>query len=186
MDAVSLLRKQFEATYKLLENTITDVTPEQAHWVPPGIANPIGASYAHVVIATDAIINVLVKHTTPLLAGEWADKTGASEMMPIGEDSTNYFSWTRRVQVDLPMMRQYAAAVYAATDEYLATLTPDALDQMIDLSTLGAGQVPLGMVLSRQLIGHIEQMCGEISCLKGLQGATGYRYSLSHTNSPSR
>lgn len=177
MDAVSLLHNQFRATYKLLENTIADVTPEQAQWVPPGIANPIGASYAHVVIATDAIMHAMVMHTAPLMAGEWKGKTGASEPMPTGEEYVNYFPWTRRVQVDLPAMRQYAAAVYAATDEYLATLTPDALDQMIDLSALGAGQVPLGMVLSRQLIGHIEQMCGEISCLKGLQGATGYRYS---------
>ncbi len=178
MDAVSLLRSQFQATSSLLENTIADVTPEQAHWVPPGLANPIGASYAHVVIATDMIMSVMVRHTAPLLAGEWAGKTGASEMMPTGDDYVNYVPWTRRVQVNLPAMRQYANAVYAATDQYLATLSSDALDQTIDLSALGAGQVPLGMVISRQLIGHIEQMCGEISCLKGLQGATGYRYSL--------
>ncbi len=178
MDTVSLLRNQLQATYRLLDNTIADVSLEQAHWLPPGLANPIGACYAHVVIATDAIMSAMIMHTAPLMAGAWAGRTGASEPMPVREDyATGYAAWTRRVQVDLPAMRQFANAVYAAADQFLATLTPDALDQTVDLSALGQGQVSLGMVLSRQIIGHIEQMCGEISCLKGLQGATGYRYS---------
>jgi len=42
-------------------------------------------------------------------------------------------------------------AVCAATDAYLATLGPDRLDQVLDLSALGMGQVTLAWVFSRLL-----------------------------------
>jgi len=32
----------------------------------------------------------------------------------------------------------------------------------------------VGFILNRLVLGHIDNMCGEISCLKGLQGARGY------------
>ena len=76
--------------------------------------------------------------------------------------------------VDLPGMQAYIQAVYAATDYYLSSLTPEDLDQTVDLSSIGIGQVTRAWVLSRLVIGHADNICGEISCLKGLQGMQGY------------
>ena len=64
----SLLRQQFQAAHQLLEATTADVTPEQAHWMPPGIANPLGATYAHVVLAEDNIVHGMFMQVAPLSA----------------------------------------------------------------------------------------------------------------------
>lgn len=172
---VSLLREQLQQAHQLLEGTLLGVTSEQAHWIPPGNAHPLGASYVHAIMAEDIVINNVLKGGAPLFASTWVGKTGFSEPMPMpGPDWREYTQWTRRVHVDLPGMQAYVQAVYASTDNYLSSLTPDDLDQMVDLSALGMGQVTRAWIVSRLVIGHADNMCGEISCLKGLQGAQGY------------
>src|ERR1051326_7570944 len=95
--------------------------------------------------------------------------------MPMpGPDWQQYAQWTRRVRVDLPAMHEYVQAVYATTTDYLSSLAPEDLEQVLDLSNVGIGQVTQAWVFSRLVIGHADNLCGEISCLKGLQGAQGY------------
>jgi hypothetical protein len=177
MDALTLLRQQLRGAHDLLEAVMEGVTPEAAHWIPPGTANPVDATYAHVVISEDRTINGQLRHRRPLYDSAWAGKTGMNELMPTrGEEWQDYVPWTRRVRVDLPAVREYARAVYADTDAYLASLTPDDLDTPIDLSGVGSTEVTLGWVLSRSVVGHADNIAGEISCLKGLQGLQGYPF----------
>jgi hypothetical protein len=177
MDTISLLREQLREAHALLEAVMEGVTPEAAHWIPPGNANPVGATYAHVVIAEDRTINGMLRHRRPLYETTWAGNTGLNELMPrSGEEWHDYAPWTRRVRVDLPTTQEYAKAVYANTDEYLASLSLDDLDKQLDLSGAGSGQVTLGWVLSRLVVGHVDNIAGEISCLKGLQGLQGYPF----------
>jgi hypothetical protein len=131
----SLLRPQFDAAHQLLEATMADVTTEQAHWMPPGIANPLGATYAHVVTAEDYIIQGMFKRVAPLAATEWAGKSGLSEPMPSpGPQWSEYPGWTRRVTLDLAALKVYAQAVYAATDAYVSGLTDADMARPFDLS----------------------------------------------------
>jgi hypothetical protein len=175
MDAIRLIRSQLRDAHGFLEATIQDVGPELADRPPPGTANPLGATYAHVITSEDMLIQGLLRQSAPLFGTTWAGKTGISEPMPMpGPEWENYGAWARRVQVDLGALREYAQAVYAATDAYLATLASDGLDQVLDLSALGMGQVSLAWVFSRLLVGHVDNICGEIACLKGIQGARGY------------
>ena len=177
MDAVTLLREQLSAAHQFLEGTMADVTAEQAHWTPPGVATPLGASYAHLVASEDMIVNGMLKQAPPLAAGSWAGKTGLSEPMPmLGPEWEQYGAWARRVRVDLPTLRAYAQAVYANTDAYVAALAPEDLDRQLDLSNLDIGLVNLAWVLSNFVVGHVHDIMGEISCLKGLQGAKGYPF----------
>jgi hypothetical protein len=176
MDSISLLREQLRAAHEYLEGTMADVTPEQAHWIPPGTATPIGANYVHVVQSEDAIMQGLLQNKEMLGATAWADKLGASEPHPPpGTTSEDYFAWTRRMQVDLPTFREYAKAVYAASDEYIASLKPEDLDEVLDLSSVGMAPVTRAWVISRYLTGHADNICGETSTMKGLQGAGGYQ-----------
>jgi hypothetical protein len=175
---VSLLREQLQVAVQLLEGTMEGVTPEQAHWLPAGTANPIGANYAHVVVSQDMLINSRLKGGTPLLAAAWAGRTGLSEFPP-GPDPArpgfpDWSKWARQVRIDLPALRAYAQAVYAATDAYLASLTDADLARSVDLAAVGLGQMPVKQLLLRGLLGNALTHCGEISCLKGLQGAKGY------------
>ncbi len=172
---ISLLQQQLQETHQFLQATIAGVTAEQAHWLPPGNAHPIGASYVHTIMTEDIVINVLLKGGAPLFATTWAGKTGFSEPMPMpGPDWQDYAQWTRRVRVDLPAMQAYTQAVYAATADYLSSLAPEDLEQVVDFSNVGMGQVTRAWVFSRLVIGHTDNLCGEISCLKGLQGMQGY------------
>ena len=65
-------------------------------------------------------------------------------------------------------------AVYAATDDYVATLDDQALDRIVDLSAVGQGQRSVGWVLFTGVVTNMELHCGEISCIKGLNGSRGY------------
>ena len=178
MDSITLLRQQLRDTHGLLEETMADVSPEQTHWLPPGTANPLGATYAHAIITEDMFINGILKGTAPMSAlPEWAGQTGISEPMPRpGPEWENYGPWAHRVQVDLAALRQYAQAVYASSDQYLASLTPEDLDRSIDMGQGELEQHTLAWVLSMFVIVHAANICGEISCLKGLQGARGYPF----------
>jgi hypothetical protein len=172
MDSITLLRQQISTAHEWLEGTMADVTAEQADWAPPGKANPLGASYAHAVVSEDLIINGMLRGGTPLFLGEWAGKTGQSVPHP-HEDWSQYAAWARDVRLDLPATRAYAQAVYAATDAYLAGLTPEDLDREVNL--FGMSQ-SLGATLGNFVAGHCHDMMGEISCLKGLQGARAFPF----------
>jgi len=175
MDSIALLREQLRAAHEYLDATMADVTPEQLQWIPPGRATPLGANYLHLIQSEDQIIQIALQHKEALADNAWAGRIGASEPMPVPPwEEAYYMAWSRRVRIDLPALLEYARAVYAASDEYIATLSPDDLGAQVDLSSLGMSPVTLAWVLSRYVVGHADNICGEASALKGLQGARGY------------
>jgi hypothetical protein len=171
MNTITSLREGLSWATELLEMTVDDVTPEQMAWTPIGIANPVGATYAHAIGALDAVTNQMLQRKLPLFASSWNGKTGISEPK-WGSDP----EWARRVQVDLPKAREYARAAYAQTDSYIAGLSDADLDRELDLSANGLGKRSLGWCLQALVIGHLHNMTGEISALKGTQGARGYPF----------
>ena len=80
------IREQIRSAHWLLEETLSDVTVEMAHFAPPGKALPIGAACAHYVTGEDFMVHVLFQGGTPLSAGPWAGRTGLSEPQP-GRDA---------------------------------------------------------------------------------------------------
>ncbi|MDP7201869.1 MAG: DinB family protein [Dehalococcoidia bacterium] len=170
MDARDLLRQQFREANEWLAATMQGVTTEQANWKPPGMANPLGATYAHALLSQDIIGNVVINSGAPLAATTWAGKTGLSEPPPT-EDVAAWGQWARNVKVDLDALRAYGQAVQTAADGVIMSLTDADLDRAV--------QTPFGsstvlFMLSGALIGHTHDHTGEIACLKGLQGAKGY------------
>jgi hypothetical protein len=47
MGEIDFVRRETTLAWTWLETTVSDVTPEQANWLPPGTANSIGATYIH-------------------------------------------------------------------------------------------------------------------------------------------
>ena len=150
---------------------MADVTLAQAAWIPEGIANPIGATYAHMALETDAVIQQLVRGEAPLFATTWAEKTGIS-----APQAAQTLQWGRTLKLDLPALREYAQAVYRNTEQVIAALSESDLDREVDLSKMGRGMSSLNWVLHAYVIGHLHDTAGEISALKGLQGAKGYPF----------
>jgi hypothetical protein len=167
MDAITLLRQQLKENHEWLDATMQGLTSDQLHWKPTGKANSIAASYAHVTLSEDAVVNVMLKDGAPMMATSWAGKTGASELPPPDD---KWFDWSRRVKVDIDAMRKYAHAVYANTDTYIASLKDSDLSRM---AKGPAGERPV-LAFLNILVGHVRDFTGEISAVKGLQGLKGY------------
>ena len=171
MDAIELLSAQIKQAHMVASGTVSDLTPEQAAWSPGGEANPIAAELLHLISAEDMFLNMMVGRQ-PLGMGAFAGKTGASEPHPMG----NYSDWAKRVKVDLPQVKDYMQAVFKSTEDYVASLSPDDLDKEIDLSSAGMGKMSLGGFITTIAIVHTSNHAGEISCMKGMQGAKGYPF----------
>jgi hypothetical protein len=174
-NVVNYIRAQFQAAHRAwLEPTMQGVTPEQAHWTPPGgRVAPIGAQYAHHVIALDFLFLGFVRQQNPLALSTFAGKTGFDTPYPMEGD---WIGWAHTVQVDLDTLRQYAHAAYAAVDEQLAGLGDEDLETQIDMTPVGLGQQTLGSFLGNLLVLNAAAHTGEISAVKGLQGLQGYPF----------
>jgi hypothetical protein len=171
MDALSVLRDGIQWGHGLVEQVMADVTPEQAHTAPPGSAHSIAAIYAHALLAEDGIINMMLRGDEPLFASAWAQGCGVpNPTMFLSEE------WSRSLKVDLDALRRYSQAVSAATARYLETLTPADLEATRDLTSAGLGQQTVGWMLNVLVASHLNNMAGELSCLKGLQGLKGYPF----------
>lgn len=182
---VELLREQLRAAWETLEGTTKDLSPETAQWIPPGTALPIGAAYAHAILAMDGVVNGMVRGKRPLFSSDFKGKTGTSELHP-GSTSGGPFDpeewgrvfadWCRRLKVDLKPLHDYAAAVFKATDAWLATQNDADLKENVDLTTIGIGPGTIAWVLSNVVIGHVYCHAGEIAALKGTRGLKGYPF----------
>ena len=171
MDAVSLLSTQIKDAHGIVNGTVGDLTAEQAAWSPGGAANGIGAELLHLLSAEDMFLCMMTGRQ-PQAMGAFAGKTGASEPHPMG----NYSDWAKRVKADLPQVKDYMQAVFTSTEDYVASLSPDDLDKEIDLSSAGMGKMSLGGFITTIAIVHTSNHVGEISCMKGMQGAKGYPF----------
>ena len=171
MDAISLLQQQIQTSREMMEGTVADLTQQQAEHDPGGKAMKAGALYAHSIVGEDFFINSILQGGQPLMATSFAGKSGISEPPPAGPGLDE---WAKRVKIDLPALRAYAQAVYQSTDKYVSSLKPEDLTREIQMQELG--KQSLAWVLSMIAVVHPSNHCGEISCLKGVQGAKGYPF----------
>jgi hypothetical protein len=176
LTALNLLKDQLKKAREIFQGTTADIALDHVHIDPGGKAFPIGTTYAHVVFSEDEIVNGMIRGTTPLYKGTWKDKTGVAQPMPAMDEhwSENNALWSKTARVDLPKLQEYAAAVFAQTDEYVQWLSDAELERVVDLGAWGKQTV--AEMLSSMVIGHIYSLTGEISALKGVQGAKGYPF----------
>ena len=176
MTALQILKEALANARETLEGTMADVTQDQLHNSPGGKAFPLGATYAHLVFSEDVIVHGMLQGKAPLSETTFKGKTGANEPMPAMDEnwSSNNEKWSNSVQIDLAQLREYAKAVYAATDSYVNSLNDADLDKEVDLGSWGKKTV--ANLLYAFIIGHANNLAGEISVLKGIQGAKGYPF----------
>jgi hypothetical protein len=173
MDSVNLIREQIKVAHEWFEGTMGDVTDEVAHRQPGGNAHPIGSRYAHLVVSEDIMVNNLIQGGPPLFATTWAGRTGLQD--PQAAFNTT-LEWAQGIQIDLKDLRRYAQAVYANTEKYLASLPEEDLEGTIDLTNANYGKWSLGAFLITFVLGHVRDIMGEISALKGVYGLQGYLF----------
>jgi hypothetical protein len=80
------------------------------------------------------------------------------------------------VQVDLAGCRDYAKAVSEASVEFITSADDQTLARPIDMSFIGQGSLPLSSVFATFVVGHVNNLCGEIAAIKGVHGLRGYPF----------
>jgi hypothetical protein len=173
--ATQILLTQLKEAHKYMDQTMDGVTNEVAAFMPPGKANPIAGTYAHLVFSEDFFCHFFLQKAKPLFDTEWKDKTGISELQPT-EWEKAYPKWLKEVKVDTEKVKPYVAAVYKATEDYVASLKDEDLEKDIDMSMFGMGSRKTGEVIGMMIIMHTNNIMGEISVLKGIQGLKGYPF----------
>src|SRR5260370_28487191 len=108
--ASQVVLNQLKAAHNALEQTMEGVTDEVAHFMPPGIANPIAGTYAHLVFSEDFFVHSFLMKNQPLMETTFKDKTGASEVQPTDLEVA-YPKWLKEVKLDIKQFREYAKAV---------------------------------------------------------------------------
>ncbi len=172
MDAIDLLRNQIKGAYEWLEMTLSDVTDEQAKWQPPGLANSIGAVYAHLAVSADFDVNSRFHGGMPVAANEFKGDIGLSEIYRGG---FGWQEWSRRLQVDWRKLRSYGIAVHRSVQKHLEQMSAGDLDRPVDMTVHGLGVWKALDIYNLHGINHPRLHGGEIACLKGLQGVPGWQ-----------
>jgi hypothetical protein len=169
MTPQALLRQQLSGYHHILEQTIGDCGQEALDRNVPGATiTSIGSVYAHVVFSEDLIVHGMLQGKPPVYRNQdWAARTSVAMPAP-GELNPE---WARAVRMNLPAFREYAQAVYAATDAYIAGLSDADLERKVQTGFIG--EQTIAFVVSNVLGWHAAEHTGEIAALKGVQGLKG-------------
>ncbi len=196
MNTVGLIHHSLGFAFELLEQLVSDLTQEQADWLPPGNANPIGSLYWHTVGYSDQLVHewcmAPFRHIT---IEEWFEAKRAKHELGMGQAPLRHSAgWQEKVvialppenpedpywdvravreglRVDLPALHDYARATAQTLQDWVASLTLEDLERTIPTPI---DDHSLGQFLEVFVIGHINSHSGEISALKGCQGLKGY------------
>ena len=173
MNNVELIHFSLGFAFEVLEGLVSDLTQEQADWMPPGKAIPIGSLYWHIIKYVDYIVHDWGMDQPSLRqSAGWQEKVLIASPPPDPEDPMMDLRAIRDgVSVDLPVLHDYARATTQVLMDWAASLTPEDLERKLPTPI---GEFNLGQVLESFIIAHINNHSGEISALKGCQGLGGY------------
>jgi hypothetical protein len=173
MNTVDMSRRSLASAFDILEQVCADLTQEQADWIPPGIANPIGAMHWHTISGADEVVYRWIEGGPCLHEREgWRARVLRADV-PEPQGVEGWLEWMRGIRVDLPAAREYARAVAADLDAWLASKSPEDLECSVHTPI---GDFCVAHALDLFVIWHINAHCGEISALKGCQGSKGYPF----------
>jgi hypothetical protein len=167
MDAVDVIRYDAHRAYTWLENIVSDVTADVARWRPPGTANSIASSYAHIMIWTDVDVTRHFHGREPLIAGAWGQRLGRSESDPDEFARDREFDWA--------VLREYGRTVQGEFLRLVDNLTSADLGREFQMMPAELGTWKGIDVYLLHGYQHVYMHGGEIACIKGLQGQQGYR-----------
>lgn len=173
MNTLDLIRINLHVVHDEFLQTTAELTQEMADWTPPGVAHPIGERYAHAVAAEDWLVHGIAQGGAPWFASTWVGKTGFGSKSELKMGFTSDEARAFRID-DIAALRDYEKAVFASSEEYLNSLDEAAMERMFDMSFVGMGDVPAPPWWSFFVIGHLHDLMGEISILKGCLGLKGY------------
>lgn len=179
------LHKRTRTMHALWQRAVSDMTVEQINYQERAGVLPIAFSLLHYVQGEDRNISQRILGSNPLWDdGGWAAKTGiASSAVPRG----TAIEVAEQVRIgDLEAWREYQSAVFAQTEDALASLpaerfaevlfesVPDSVKGGFLAGVAGDGPVYLGDMMDVFLYQHGIRHIGEIEHARSLVGLTGF------------
>ena len=163
----AVLHSTFDIAHMVFNAVTADLTDEQCVYELPGGTVPRAAAiFAHAVYGEEVMVNEWARGLEPvLLRGGFMEKAG------IAATSAAMTPEWLAMQFNLTGLKEYAAEVFAETSAYLESATAEDMDRMVN-TPLGQ-QMPAANAIGAFGIVHISEHTGEISALKGAQGAKG-------------
>jgi hypothetical protein len=172
MKAADILRTQWARIYPMLEGEIADLTLDELKHAHAGATiGSILSMYLHTMLGDDALVQSMAGGGPRVWeTGGWAERTGlTSQGAGIPDDQV-----APMTTAQWAAFRDYAAAVRAANEAWLAAATDADLERVIDVPFMGRS-MPVGEMLGSVAFFHILEHAAEISALRGVMGKTGMR-----------
>lgn len=162
----ALLKSSFDLAHMVFNAVVGDLLPEHAAYTLPGGMVPTAAAMiGHVLYGEDMMVSQASGEPMVLDSNSFGQRTGILRPQPAMTPE-----WLG-LTFDLAGLRDYGAAVFARTDAFLQRATAEALDRRIT-SPLGT-EIAAAEYLAGFGVVHIAEHTGEVSTLKGAQGAKG-------------
>jgi hypothetical protein len=161
MEIKEYVQLQVTRGRSLLDSALADTPQEMVNQKGVEHLNTIAAVYSHVIAGEDYFVNTSILGKPRIWESEgWPEKLGIH-----GEFGRN---WGITIP-DLAAFQTYVVAVHAATDAYVATVTPAELDRLVKVFN---NDRPLANVLTLLAI-HTAGHGGEIATIKAALGMKG-------------
>ena len=164
-----LLRQALRNQHSQIDQAVSDLTPEQLHWVPPNTkANHIGCTLWHYVRTEDNIVQFILQNRKPTvwIEGGYFERFGLDRVAQGTGLSTEDAQAMRIPPIDEWM--KYQQAVWQASDAYLSSIGDDALEGTVQIRPFG--EIPARQALASVVLTHGHAHFGEICVLRVLQG----------------
>ena len=169
METIEFIKGSVHGAYHQADDVIKDTTVEMFNWVPAGTANPISAIFVHFLSSEDFFIQTRLRNVPQIWeAGGWSKKTRVLKIPGYGDNWSEF----KHKKIEIEPVLAYQKEIRESTEDYLETLTPSELEREVDFA---GGKQPITTILGL-LARHIVFHSGEISTLKGIQGAKGLPY----------
>lgn len=196
MKTADLLHSSLDFSFDMLEGLVSDLTQEQADWMPPGKANPIGSLYWHIVAYIDQLVHEWCM--PPFLQidfNDWFEKRTQNQELKMGQTPLRITGqWEKKVilslhpedpgdpywkvrtsregfRADLQGMHECAHTTRKFLQGWVPSLTAEDLERVIPTPI---GEYKMAELLEIFVISHINNHIGEISAIRGCQGLKGY------------
>lgn len=161
MDSVTYARKSLEQTFNLLKPSVDGMDDAQYNFTPPGTANSVAHSHAHVISSLDFFVNGILRGQQPSWSAFAAEHGLPANPLEL---------WKHDGQVPLAPMIEYQKRTLDDVLAYVSTLTESDLDREVDTRFFGKQTVAFVLQLAGM---HTAGHAGDISAVKGFQGLKG-------------